>query len=52
MVVLEIYTFLKGRQDNKWYSLKKFDFSNMTKKVRWREYYLIGVIIYKIIIFK
>ena len=26
MVVLEINTFLKGRQDNKWCSLKKFDF--------------------------
>ena len=31
---METYTFLKGRQDNKLYSLKKFDFSNMTKKVR------------------
>ena len=31
-VVLETYTFLKGRQDNKWCSLKKFDFSNRTKK--------------------
>ena len=40
MVVLEIYTFLKGRQDNKWCSLKKFDFSNRTKKLRWREYFL------------
>ena len=29
---METYTFLKGRQDNKWCSLKKFDFSNMTKK--------------------
>ena len=27
MVVLETYTFLKGRQDNKWCSLKKFNFS-------------------------
>ena len=29
---METYTFLKCRQDNKWYSLKKFDFSNKTKK--------------------
>ena len=34
MVILETYTFLKGRQDNKWCSLKKFDFSNRTKKIR------------------
>ena len=33
MVVLETYTFLKGREDNKWYSLKKFDFSNRINKV-------------------
>ena len=37
MVVLETYTFLKGRQDNKLCSLKKFDFSNRTKKVGQRE---------------
>ena len=36
---MEIYTFLKGRQDNKWCSLKKFDFSNRTKKVGRRECY-------------
>ena len=35
---MKTYTFLKGRQDNKWCSLKKFDFSNRTKKVRQREY--------------
>ena len=35
---METYTFLKGKQDNKWYSLKKFDFSNRKNKVRWREY--------------
>ena len=29
---METYTFLKGRQDNKWCSIKKFDFSNKTKK--------------------
>ena len=33
MVVLEIYTFLKDRQDKKLYFLKKFDFSNRTNKV-------------------
>ena len=38
MVVLETYTFLKGRQDNKLCSLKKIDFLNRTKKVRWKEY--------------
>ena len=35
---MEIYTLLKGRQDNKLCSLKKFDFSNRTKKVGRREY--------------
>ena len=35
---METYTFLKGRQDNKWCSLKKFDFSNRTKKVGRKEY--------------
>ena len=39
MVVLEIYTFSKGKQDNKWCSLKKFDFSNRTNKVGRMEYY-------------
>ena len=34
---METYTFLKGRQYNKLCSLKKFNFSNMTKKVRRRE---------------
>ena len=29
---MEIYTFLKGRQNNKWCSLKNFDFLNKTKK--------------------
>ena len=29
---METYTFLKDRKDNKWYSLKKFDFSDQTKK--------------------
>ena len=29
---MEIYTFLKGRQDNKWCSLKKFDFQTGQKK--------------------
>ena len=38
---MKIYTFLKGRQDNKWCSLKKFDFSNRTKKMGRREYYLL-----------
>ena len=32
-VVLETYTFLKGKQVNKWCFLKKFYFSNRTKKV-------------------
>ena len=35
---METYTFLKGRQDNKWCSLKKFNFSNRTKKMGRREY--------------
>ena len=38
---LETYTFLKGKQDNKWCSFKKFDFSNRTKKVKQREYFLL-----------
>ena len=42
MIVLETYIFLKGRQDNKWCSLKKFDFSNKTNKVGRREYYNLG----------
>ena len=29
---MKTYTFLKDRRDNKWYSLKKFDFLNKTKK--------------------
>ena len=29
---METYIFLRGRQYNKWCSLKKFDFSNKTKK--------------------
>ena len=37
MVVLETYTSLKGRQNNKLCSLKKFDFSNRTIKVERRE---------------
>ena len=38
MVVMETYIFLKDRPDNKWSSLKNFDFSNRTNKVRQREY--------------
>ena len=38
MVVLEIYTYLKGRQNNKRCPLKKFDFSNRINKVGRREY--------------
>ena len=38
MVVLETFTFLKGRQDNKRCSLKKFEFSNRTNKVGRKEY--------------
>ena len=41
---MKTYTFLKGRQDNKWCSLKKFDFSNRTKKMGWREYYVNWII--------
>ena len=37
---MEIFTFLKDRQDNKWCSLKKFDFSIRTKKVGRREYFI------------
>ena len=37
---METYTYLKGWQDNKQCSLKKFDFSNRTKKVEWRKYIL------------
>ena len=37
---MKTYTFLKGKQDNKWCFLKKFDFSNMTNKVGQREYYI------------
>ena len=33
------YTFLKSKQDNKWYSLEKFDFSNMKKKNGTEEVY-------------
>ena len=40
MVVLETYTFLKDKQDNKLYLFKKFDFSDMTKKVGRREYFI------------
>ena len=40
---METYTFLKGRQYNKLCSLKKFNFSNMTKKVRRREYIYIYI---------
>ena len=40
---MKTYTFLKGRQDNKWCSLKNFDFSNRTKKMGQREYYRIVV---------
>ena len=43
---METYTFLKGRQDNKWCFFKKFDFSTRTKKVGWKEY-LILVLNYK-----
>ena len=31
---MKIYTFLKYRQNNKWCSLKKFDFLNRIKKKR------------------
>ena len=37
---METCTFLKGRQNNKLYSFKKFDFSNRTKKVGQKEYIL------------
>ena len=39
---METYRFLKGGQDNKWYFLKKFDFSNRTNKVGRREYKFIS----------
>ena len=41
MVILEIYIFLKGRQDKKLYFLKKFNFLNRTNKIIRNEYYLI-----------
>ena len=37
---MKTYTFLKDRQDNKWCVLKKFDFSNRTKKSGQSEYFL------------
>ena len=50
---METYTFLKGRQYNKWCSLKKFDFSNRTNKVGRREYILkfLFVILLVLVIF-
>ena len=38
MVVLKTYRFLKDRQNNKLFCLKKFEFSNRKKKVERREY--------------
>ena len=30
---MKTYTFLKDKQNNKWYSFKKFDFLNKTKNM-------------------
>ena len=35
---MKTYTFLKCRQNNKWYSLKKFNFSNKTNKMERKKY--------------
>ena len=35
-IVLETYKFLYSKQDNKWYSLKEFNFLNMTNKLGWK----------------
>ena len=42
---METYTFLKGRQNNKLCSFKKFDFSNRKKKKSGMEgvFFLIGL---------
>ena len=35
-IVLETYTFLYSKQDNKLYYLKEFNFLNMTNKLGWK----------------
>ena len=37
-VVLETYTFLYSRQNNNYYSLKKFDFLKQDKQIETDEY--------------
>ena len=48
---METYTFLKGRQDNKWCSLKKFDFFKHDKKSGTEGVFIV-TLVYKLFVIK